>query len=146
MTDIHTPSLDRDRLRQLFDLRNNVNLDSGGYYADDPYPRWHELRTQAVVHPGTVHELLGYEGHAMFHGCRSPTVPISRPFPTPPATPPTATPTCSPRYRRGQWITRRHRIRAKPPHDGRHQAPPLSVPRAALLHARQSAVVDPELD
>jgi cytochrome P450 len=75
MTDIHAPSLDRDRLRELFDLRNNVNLDAGGNYADDPYPRWRELRAQAAVHPGTVHELTGYEGDAMFHGLPFPDRP-----------------------------------------------------------------------
>jgi cytochrome P450 len=75
MTDIHASSLDRDRLRELFDLRNNVNLNSGGYYADDPYPRWHELRSQAEVHPGTVHALTGYEGDAMFHGLPFPDRP-----------------------------------------------------------------------
>ena len=47
----------------------------GGYYADDPYPRWRELRTQAAIHPGTVHELTGYEGDAMFHGLPFPDRP-----------------------------------------------------------------------
>lgn len=60
--------LDRDRIRRLFDLRSSANAYSGAGYEDDPYPRWHELRASGPVHEGTVHELLGYEGEAIFHG------------------------------------------------------------------------------
>ena len=60
--------LDRARLRQVFDLRNDANLGSVTDYREDPYPRWRELREQAPVHPGVYHELLGYLGPAMFQG------------------------------------------------------------------------------
>ena len=59
--------LDRDRIRQLFDLRLRNGGAYGGY-TDDPYPRLHELRESGPVHRGTVHELLGYDGPAMFAG------------------------------------------------------------------------------
>ena len=49
------PALDRDRIRELFDLRSNLDFNAGGTYTDDPYPVWHELRAQRPVHPGTVH-------------------------------------------------------------------------------------------
>src|SRR5262245_25437505 len=64
----NTQVLDRDELRRLFDLRSSYNVRSGGDYADDPYPVWRELREQAPVHEGTVHELTGYRGAASFHG------------------------------------------------------------------------------
>ena len=122
-------------------------MDAGGYYADDPYPRWHELRTQAAVHPGTVHELTGYEGDAMFHGL---------PFPDRPHFSTFSYAACDAAYRNPEVFASSPGaadgspddigIRAKPAHDGWYQAPPLPVPRAALIHARQSAVVDPELD
>jgi cytochrome P450 len=75
MTDIHAPSLDRDRIRELFDLRSNLNLISGGDYTEDPYPVWRELRSHAAVHEGTVHQLTGYQGEAMFHGLPFPDRP-----------------------------------------------------------------------
>jgi cytochrome P450 len=75
MTDTHVPSLDRERIRELFDLRNSSTMDSGGAYAEDPYPRWHELRASGPVHPGTVHELSGLDGNPMFHGLPFPDRP-----------------------------------------------------------------------
>jgi cytochrome P450 len=68
MTTMDVPSLDRDRIRKLFDLRSNKAAFSGGEYTGDPYPAWHDLRSQAEIHPGTVHELTGYHGKPMFHG------------------------------------------------------------------------------
>jgi cytochrome P450 len=68
-------ALDRDRIRQLFDLRSSFNQATGGLYEDDPYPVWRELRERAPVHPGTVHELTGYAGPAMFHGLPFPDRP-----------------------------------------------------------------------
>ena len=41
---------------------------NGGNYREDPYPVWHELREQAPVHAGTVHELSGVEEDFVFHG------------------------------------------------------------------------------
>jgi cytochrome P450 len=60
--------LDRDRLRELFDLRTAFNVRNGGDYEDDPYPRWRQLREDAPVHHGTVHELTGYLKPATFQG------------------------------------------------------------------------------
>lgn len=62
------PLLDRERVRELFDLRGAYLSVLGGNYRDDPYPIWHRLRTEAPVHPGVVHELTGFDGDAMFHG------------------------------------------------------------------------------
>jgi cytochrome P450 len=67
--------LDRERVRELFDLRGAYLSILGGDYRDDPYPTWHRLRTQAAVHPGIVHELTGLEGDAFFHGLPYPDRP-----------------------------------------------------------------------
>ena len=67
--------LDREELRRLFDLRNSYNAHVGGLYTDDPYPIWRELRERAPVHEGIVHELMGYEGAAFFHGLPYPDRP-----------------------------------------------------------------------
>jgi cytochrome P450 len=61
-------TLDRDRLRELFDLRSSYNVTSGGDFRTDPYPIWKQLREQSPVHEGTPHVLTGYPGEAMFHG------------------------------------------------------------------------------
>jgi len=61
-------SLDRRRLREVFDLRKEANAETVGGYEDDPYPRWHELRERAPVHPGTLHELTGHAGPVSFAG------------------------------------------------------------------------------
>ncbi|MEX5713483.1 cytochrome P450 [Parafrankia sp. FMc6] len=60
--------LDRARLREVFDLRNEANLGTVAGYEEDPYPRWHELRELAAVHPGTLHELTGFSGPVLFQG------------------------------------------------------------------------------
>ncbi|MFJ9176166.1 cytochrome P450 [Streptomyces sp. NPDC102360] len=71
-----TPAnLDRDRVRELFDLRGAYLAQVGGGYHDDPYPAWHRLRAEAPVHPGTVHELTGYDGPAHFQGLPYPDRP-----------------------------------------------------------------------
>ena len=75
MSKIDIASLDRNRIRELFDLRSNTNLIAGGDYTDDPYPIWHDLRASATVHPGTVHELTGYDGTPSFHGLPFPDRP-----------------------------------------------------------------------
>ena len=67
--------LDRDRVRELFDLRSAFNVHNGGDYEADPYPIWHELRETGPVHEGTVHALSGYPGEAMFHGLPEPDRP-----------------------------------------------------------------------
>lgn len=68
-------TLDRERVRALFDLRRSFAAHFGGSYEEDPYPVWHRLRQQAPVHPGIVHELTGYDGPANFHGLPSPDRP-----------------------------------------------------------------------
>lgn len=61
--------LDRERIRQLFDLRKTGSgLHNGGDYTGDMHPRWHELRETGPVHEGTVHELTGIDEPYMFHG------------------------------------------------------------------------------
>jgi cytochrome P450 len=64
--------LDRDRIRELFDLRVSFNSLFGGTFLGDPYPAWHRLREAAPVHPGVVHELTGFEADAFFHGLPEP--------------------------------------------------------------------------
>lgn len=59
---------DRDRIRELFDLRSDTNASHGGNFEADPYPAFHELRSRGSVHEGVVHTLIGYDGDAMFHG------------------------------------------------------------------------------
>jgi len=61
-------ALDRDRIRELFDLRKSFMAQFGGAYDEDPYPIWHRLREQAPVHDGTVHDLTGFDYPAFFHG------------------------------------------------------------------------------
>ncbi|MBL7488513.1 cytochrome P450 [Frankia sp. AgB1.9] len=63
-----TQSLDRGRLKELFDLRSSYNAGMGGDFEADPYPVWERLRAQAPVHEGTVHKLTGYPGEAFFQG------------------------------------------------------------------------------
>jgi cytochrome P450 len=60
--------LDRARIRELFDLRSNQNVASGGDYRVDPYPEFHRLRESGPVHEGTVHDLLGHAGDFYFEG------------------------------------------------------------------------------
>ena len=67
--------LDREELRKLFDLRSSYNAHSGGGFTDDPYPIWRELREQAPVREGIVHQLTGFEGEAMFQGLPFPDRP-----------------------------------------------------------------------
>jgi cytochrome P450 len=66
-------SLDRERIRDLFDLRRR----SGGRwgdYTEDPYPAFHRLRETGPVHEGMVHELIGYTGPAAFGPGATPDV------------------------------------------------------------------------
>jgi cytochrome P450 len=63
--------LDRQRIRDLFDLRRRGGGAYGGY-TEDPYSQWHQLRATGPVHAGTVHELLGYYGPATFQGLPQP--------------------------------------------------------------------------
>ena len=50
----NAPLLDRERMRELFDLRGPVFALLGGAYEDDPYPVWKRLREAAPVHEGVL--------------------------------------------------------------------------------------------
>jgi cytochrome P450 len=65
-------ALDRDRIRELFDLRSSFNAFMGGQFNDDPYPVWARLREQAAVHEGTVHALSGATTDMFFQGLPEP--------------------------------------------------------------------------
>lgn len=64
--------LDRDRIRELFDLRNSTADWNGGNLTDDPHPRWHELLASGPVHAGTPHELSGLPPDLFWHGLPEP--------------------------------------------------------------------------
>ena len=64
--------LDRDRIKELFDLRSSMVTFTGGDLTDDPYPRWHELRESGPVHPGTLHGLCGIDAELFWHGLTEP--------------------------------------------------------------------------
>jgi cytochrome P450 len=66
--------LDRERIRELFDLRRRGG-GSFGAYTDDPNPALRQLRESGPVHAGVVHELIGFEGPASFHGVPYPDHP-----------------------------------------------------------------------
>ena len=68
-------TLDRDRLRELFDLRSSYNAWAGGAYEHDPYPVWHRLREEGPVLPGVLHELTGSTDMMFFHGLPYPDSP-----------------------------------------------------------------------
>ncbi|MFI5718896.1 cytochrome P450 [Nocardia sp. NPDC051750] len=70
-----THALDREQIRQLFDLRSSYNQGMGGDFTTDPYPIWRELRETGPVHKGTVHKLTGYPGEAFFQGLPEPDRP-----------------------------------------------------------------------
>ena len=54
-----TPTLDRDRLRELFDLRSSYNELIGGRFTDDPYPDLAPAARAGARPPGVLHELTG---------------------------------------------------------------------------------------
>lgn len=67
--------LDRERIKELFDLRKNLATWNGGDVSDDPHPAWHKLRETGPVHPGTPHELSGVHGDLFWHGLPEPDRP-----------------------------------------------------------------------
>jgi cytochrome P450 len=67
--------LDRERIRELFDLRKSIATWNGGDRSADPHPRWHELRETGPVHPGTPHELSGIDDDLFWHGLPEPERP-----------------------------------------------------------------------
>ncbi|MDG2029164.1 MAG: cytochrome P450 [Acidimicrobiales bacterium] len=68
-------ALDRDRIRELFDIRSPVFEFTGGGYAGDLHASFRELRERAAVQEGTVHDLIGHDGPAIFHGLPEPDRP-----------------------------------------------------------------------
>ena len=70
-----TLDLDREKIRELFDLRRRAAAGPGRYsvYEDDPYPQFHELRERGPVVEGIPHELIGFDGFAFFHGVPDPS-------------------------------------------------------------------------
>src|SRR5215207_5909987 len=68
--------LDRERIRELFDLRRRGDARGGGpVYMTDPYPELHQLRESGPVHEGTVHDLLGFHHDLYFQGLPYPDRP-----------------------------------------------------------------------
>jgi cytochrome P450 len=60
--------LDRQRLRELFDLGGDAYGSRGGAFSEDPYPTFHRLRESGPVHEGAPHEALGWKGDVFFQG------------------------------------------------------------------------------
>jgi cytochrome P450 len=67
--------LDLERMRKLFDLQGGLFELNGGWFEDDPYPIWRELRERGPILEGTVHELSGLDRPAFFHGLPHPELP-----------------------------------------------------------------------
>ena len=64
--------LDRERIKELFDLRSSLVSFTGGDRTADPYPAWRALRESGPVHAGTVHNLSGIEDDLFWHGLTEP--------------------------------------------------------------------------
>ena len=69
------PTLDRARLRTLFDLGGEVYASRGGTFSEDPYPTFQRLRETGPVHTGAPHEELGWAGEVFFQGLPYPNRP-----------------------------------------------------------------------
>ena len=67
--------LDRERIRELFDLRKSVAEWNGGDLTIDPHPTWHELRESGPVLEGTPHRLTGIDRDLLWHGLNYPERP-----------------------------------------------------------------------
>src|ERR1039458_4482339 len=67
--------LDPARVRELFDLRNDVYTSRGGAFDGDPYPGFHALRESGPVHEGIPGPLVGFHGDAFFQGLPFPDRP-----------------------------------------------------------------------
>jgi cytochrome P450 len=72
-----TLNLDRDLIRDLFDLRRRGGTGTGEFkvYEEDPHPTFHRLRETGPVHEGMPHDMLGFDGPAVFSGIPDPTRP-----------------------------------------------------------------------
>ena len=68
-------TLDRQRIRSLFDLSSDVYVTRGGTFAEDPYPMFTRLRETGPVHAGAPHEALGWTGEVFFQGLPCPQRP-----------------------------------------------------------------------
>ena len=142
-----TLDLDREKIRELFDLRRRAAAGPGRYsvYEDDPYPQFHELRERGPVVEGIPHELIGFDGFAFFHGVPDPSPHHFSIF---------SYAECDVVYRneelfrsapldadfQGSSHRRQHAL-----HE-RRAPPPLPGAGAAVVRAEQGEVVDGELD
>jgi cytochrome P450 len=68
-------NLDRERIREMFDLRRREDGGRHINYTEDPYPAFQRLRETGPVHEGVMHELIGFHGPATFHGVPDPSRP-----------------------------------------------------------------------
>lgn len=75
MTENTPLALDPVRIRELFDLRNEVYASRGGAFEADPHPAFHRLRETGPLHEGIVGPLIGFHGEAMFQGLPYPERP-----------------------------------------------------------------------
>jgi cytochrome P450 len=60
--------IDRERIRDIFDLRRQAGNEGSDDLPASPYPAFRELRASGPVHRGTPHELLGIDREFGFHG------------------------------------------------------------------------------
>jgi cytochrome P450 len=127
-----TAALDRDRVRELFDLRGSYLAQVGGGFEEDPYPVWHRLREQAAVHPGVVHELTGYEGAAFFQGLPHPDRPHFSAF---------TWEACDAAYRDAEVFSAS--LEPVDPDDGRFGATNSMLSMGGDQHRRYRALVQP---
>lgn len=67
--------LDRERIKELFDLRASMLSFAGGDLEGDPHPAWAELRETGPVHAGVLHELSGIDRELFWHGVPEPDRP-----------------------------------------------------------------------
>ncbi|GGL13378.1 cytochrome P450 [Nocardia jinanensis] len=127
-----TSILDRDRVRELFDLRGSYGAAHGGGYEGDPYPVWHRLREQGPVHAGVVHELTGYEGPALFQGLPHPDRPHFSAF---------SYAACDTAYRNGEVFA--SSIEPVDPNNGELSVSNSLLTMGGLQHRRSRALVQP---
>ncbi len=142
-----TPVLDLERMRKLFDLRGGFFELNGGWFEDDPYPIWRDLRERGPVHEGTVHELSGLDRPALFHGLPYPELPHYSVF---------SYEACDGAYRDAKVFASApvaeefdkgavSALNSMLSMDG-GAASPLPLVGPAVVRARKGPMVDPELD
>ena len=70
-----TPVLDLERMRKLFDLQGGFFELNGGWFEDDPYPIWRDLRERVPCTRARSTNCSGLERPALFHGLPYPELP-----------------------------------------------------------------------